>query len=106
VFCTVYRLYRRAERLPPEVARAGGVFGWLLVTHRGELAPQHELVARLYPSPKAEVESLIPELWYPSVKLIKEGVLLCGHEANGLSPKLHQRWWCVPGPMDDGGRAR
>lgn len=87
------------------MARAGGVFGWLLVTHRGTLSPQHELVARLYPSPKVEVESLLPELWYPQIKLIKEGILLCGHEAAGLNQRIHQRWWCVPGPMDDGGRA-
>lgn len=106
MFCTVYRLYHRGERLPPEEARSGGVFGWLLVTHRGALSPKHELVARLYPSHRVEVESLIPELWYPSIKLIKEGVLLCGHEANGQHTKHHQRWWCVPGPMDDGGTAR
>ncbi|MBT2303996.1 hypothetical protein J7E70_26505 [Variovorax paradoxus] len=104
MFCTVYRLYRHAERMPPEMARAGGVFGWLLITHRGTLSPQHELVARLYPTPKTEVELLIPELWFPTLKLVKEGILIAGHEA-GPTAKVHQRWWCVPGPMDDGGRA-
>lgn len=106
VFCTVYRLYRHTERLPPELARAGGVFGWLLVTHRGKLSPRHELVARLYPTPKIEVQSLLPELWYPQLKLVKEGILIAGHEVAGLNERAHQRWWCVPGPMDDGGRTR
>ena len=36
-------------------------------------------------------ESLIPERWYPSIELIKEGVPLCGHEANGPDTKLHHR---------------
>lgn len=105
MFCTVYRLYRHAVRLPPEEARANGVFGWMLITHRGELSPQHELVARLYRTPKVEVQSLIPELWYPTIKLVKEGILIAGHEASGLNQTVHQRWWCVPGPRDDGGRA-
>lgn len=101
MFCTIYRLYKNAVRLPPDVAKAGGVAGWLRVANRGSSSCQHELFANLYKDSGCRGDALLPELRCPTLKLIKGGVLLSGLEVCGYQAHQHQRWWCVPGHLDD-----
>lgn len=100
VFCTVYRIFRDGQRMPPDVIEAGGVDGWLTLANRGPMSSP-ELFARLFKAEglhRAGIDEILPVLKLPTLKRIdKGGMMLSGLEDGPRYGQMSpQKWWVVP----------
>lgn len=93
--CTVYKLREQGIKLKPEVIRARGVVGDLVVTEKGPWGqPVQGALLR------DDSGQTILQLACVKVKQIeRDGILIAGRESviavSHSAPSWHQAWWCV-----------
>lgn len=107
MFCAVYRLRARGQKLEREVVQRHPVHGELLFTERLHAPrPGRSVMVAMLLRPDGE-SYVIPVLDRARVTRIRgKGVLIAGTEVNprgrGLknikADRYHQTWWCVPAP--------
>ena len=100
MWCTIYQLYLDGTRLPSEIAKANGVYGWLYMHSKTPVVGMPLCKAYLLPEPDAPaLQGLIKPLMHCHLKLINGGGFrLSGQEWNVHHRHIRQSWWCVPGP--------
>lgn len=106
MWCTVYQLYLDNQRLPAEVVRERGIYGWLYMYSRVPVTGMPFCQAHLLPFQGApRLQELIKPLRHCHLALIDGGgIRLRGQEwaVDYQNPK--QSWWCVPGEKSDASR--
>jgi hypothetical protein len=87
VFCTIYRMRQKGERLSPEAIRATGQVARLSYTRHPLGEPTHW--AKIFDVVTGQENGFLEGA---SIKLIDDGIKIAGWDGG----KKVQIWWCVP----------
>jgi len=99
MWCTVHVLYQKGRRIPAEVAKAKGVYGWLHMRSNTPGIGMPKCEAFLLPAPDTSWHRPLLHLEYCSLRaIVGGGIRLSGVDPHLIQdPSVHQSWWIIPG---------
>lgn len=103
MWCTIYRLYKDGQRLPPEVAQANGAYGWLYMYSKlpGTGMPTCQAYLLKEPGAHPGIKDVIEPLKCCSLAAIDKGSMRLNGSDTYTQHFIRQAWLCVPGERVD-----
>jgi hypothetical protein len=99
MWCTVHVLYQKGKRIPAEVAKANGVYGWLHMRSKTPVVGMPKPEAFLLRGPDGDPGRPMLHLENCSLRaIVGGGIRLVGFDMHLASqPAVWQSWWIIPG---------